>query len=98
MIPWMFILNPFERWKLYWLRARRRTTRDWMAAVRRQFDGLDRRIKLGAIPRTAAFSGLTGQDYSQLGDHFDYVFPKHYFWHRGFDGIYGSACRMPATP
>jgi hypothetical protein len=25
--------------------------------------------------------------------YFDYVFPKHYFWHRGFDGMYGTVAR-----
>ena len=78
---------------LYWWRTRREATCGWMAAVRRQFDRLDRKVKLGVIPRTAAFSGLTGQDYVQLGRHFDYVFPKHYFWHRGFDGMYGTIWR-----
>ena len=78
---------------LYWLRTRSQVSRGWMAAVRQQFDGLDRKVALGTIPRTAAFSGLTGQDYAQIGHYFDYVFPKHYFWHRGFDGMYGTIWR-----
>jgi hypothetical protein len=78
---------------LYWLRTRRQVSHGWMAAVRQQFDRLDRPLQLGVIPRTAAFSGLTGQDYSHLAQHFDYVFPKHYFWHRGFDGLYGTLWR-----
>ena len=24
---------------------------------------------------------------------FDYIFPKHYFWHRGFDSMYGAIAR-----
>ena len=24
---------------------------------------------------------------------FNYVFPKHYYWHRGFDGLYGTVAR-----
>ena len=77
----------------YWLRARQETSRGWMSAAREGFDGLDRTVQLGAIPRAAAFSGLTGQDYTHLGRCFDFVFPKHYFWHRGFDGMYGSVWR-----
>ena len=78
---------------LYWLRARRESVRGWMTAVRAQFDRIDGNPELGVIPRTAVFSGLTGQDYSFLAQHVDYVFPKHYFWHRGFDGMYGSIWR-----
>jgi len=78
---------------LYWLRARRDASGGWMEAVRAQFDRLDRRVELGVIPRAPAFSGLTEQDYTQLATQADYVFPKHYFWHRGFDGMYGTIWR-----
>ncbi|MFA6110252.1 MAG: hypothetical protein WDA75_15920 [Candidatus Latescibacterota bacterium] len=78
---------------LYWLRARRQTSLGWMAAMRAQFDRLDRRIELCGIPRTPAFSSLTCQDYEEMGRLFDLVFPKHYFWHRGFDGLYGTVAR-----
>ena len=78
---------------LYWLRVRRQTALDFMAAVRAQIDRLGGAVELGGIPRTAAFSGLTGQDFGQMARYFDYVFPKHYFWHRGNDGLYGSIAR-----
>ncbi len=78
---------------LYWLRVRRQTALDFMAAVRRQLDRIDHQVKLGGIPRTAAFSALTGHDFGRMGEYFDYVFPKHYFWHRGNDGLYGTMAR-----
>ena len=78
---------------LYWLRARREVALGFMAAVRAQMGRLDRRMELGGIPRTAAFSALTGQDYQQMALYFDYIFPKHYFWHRGYDGMYGTVAR-----
>ena len=82
---------------MYWLQARQEMSRRWMTATREGFDrmcgNLGRPAEMGAIPRTAALSGLTGQDYTHLGQCFDYVFPKHYFWHRGFDGLYGSIWR-----
>ena len=28
-----------------------------------------------------------------MATHFDYVLPKHYFWHRGNDGLYGTIAR-----
>ena len=78
---------------LYWLRIRRETALGFMAAVREQIDGVKPKVELGGIPRTAAFSGLTGQDYQQMASYFDYIFPKHYFWHRGNDGMYGTVAR-----
>ncbi len=78
---------------LYWLRARRETTLGFMEAVRAQMDRMTRRTKLGGIPRTAAFSSLTGHDFCQMASLFDYIFPKHYFWHRGNDGLYGTMAR-----
>jgi len=48
---------------------------------------------VGTIPRSAAFSVLTTQDYEKTHSFFDYIFPKHYYWHRGFDGMYGTVAR-----
>ena len=28
-----------------------------------------------------------------MNPYFDYIFPKHYFWNRGFDGMYGTIAR-----
>jgi len=78
---------------LYWLRARRETALGAMAAIHGQVQGLNRKIELGGIPRTTTFSSLTCQDYHQMADWFDYIFPKHYYWHRGFDGMYGTIAR-----
>jgi len=78
---------------LYWLRTRQQMALDYMRAIRAQFDGFNRKVELGGIPRTAAFSSLTGQNYQQMAPLFDYIFPKHYFWHRGFDGMYGTIAR-----
>ncbi|MBI3974265.1 MAG: hypothetical protein HY332_23550 [Chloroflexi bacterium] len=78
---------------LYWLRMRRETALAYMAAVREQIARIPRAVKLGAIPRTATFSALATQDYHRMPRYFDYIFPKHYFWHRGFDGMYGTVAR-----
>ena len=81
---------------LFWLRTRQETTLEYMAAIRKQMDGLSRKFKLGAIPRAPTFSILTTQDYQRMHPYFDYVFPKHYFWNRGFDGMYGTIGRWVA--
>ena len=78
---------------LYWLRARRETALGLMSATAEQVRRLNRKVELGGIPRTAAFSSLTCQDYHAMASCFDYIFPKHYYWHRGFDGMYGTVSR-----
>ena len=82
---------------LYWLRMRQETTLRNMAAVRKEWGRLSRPAKLGTIPRSAAFSVLTTQDYEKTHGFFDYIFPKHYYWHRGFDGMYGTVARWVDT-
>ena len=78
---------------LYWLRTRREMSRAGWARSRAAVDAVDRKVELGGIPRTAAFSSLTGQDYQKMASYFDLIFPKHYYWHRGFDGLYGTVAR-----
>ncbi len=78
---------------LYWLRARREAARGFMRAVHAQMQRVGGKVELGGIPRTAAFSSLTGHEFGEMAEYFDYVFPKHYFWHRGNDGLYGTMAR-----
>jgi hypothetical protein len=82
---------------LYWLRARQEVTLKTVSAYRKQIDGMERKARLGIIPRTASFSLLTTQDYLKIHPSFDYIFPKHYFWNRGFDGMYGTVARWVKT-
>lgn len=82
---------------LYWLRMRQQSTLSNMAAIRKEWNQLPRKTKLGTIPRSAAFSVLTTQDYQKTHGYFDTIFPKHYYWHRGFDGMYGTIARWVAT-
>jgi hypothetical protein len=48
-------------------------------------------------PRSACFAPLCGYDLELLEPLLDVVLPKHYFWHRGFDGMYGTICRWEET-
>ena len=82
---------------LYWLRMRQETTLRNMTAIRKEWTRINRPAKLGTIPRAAAFSVLTTQDYEKTHGFFDYIFPKHYYWHRGFDGMYGTVARWVDT-
>ncbi len=82
---------------LYWLRMRQEWSHSEWRAARANIDRLNRRVQLGAIPRTAAFSSLTGQNYQQMTPYYDFIFPKHYYWHRGFDGLYGTVARWVQT-
>ncbi|MCX6622537.1 MAG: hypothetical protein NTY38_16010, partial [Acidobacteria bacterium] len=82
---------------LYWLRMRQEATLRNLTAIREQVNRTSPRAKLGTIPRTASFSALTTQDYVKTHKFFDYIFPKLYFWHRGFDGMYGTVARWVKT-
>ena len=78
---------------LYWLRSRQEQSLQSWQQARADLDKVDRYVELGAIPRITTFSSLTGHDYQQMPPYFDYIFPKHYYWHRGFDGMYGTIQR-----
>lgn len=54
-------------------------------------------LKLAAGPRAAAFAPLCGYDLPRLAGILDVLLPKHYFWHRGFDGLYGTIARYVET-
>ena len=82
---------------LYWLSARQEVAMQTVSAYRKQIDAMERKPQLGMIPRTASFSLLTTQDYLKIHPDFDYIFPKHYFWNRGFDGMYGTVARWVQT-
>ena len=56
-----------------------------------------RPIKIACGPRSAAWASLCGYDYSRLGSILDVMLCKHYFWHRGFDGMYGTVARYVQT-
>ncbi len=58
---------------------------------------LGRPIKLGVGPRSAAFAPLCGYDFTRLADFMDILLPKHYFFHRGFDGMVGTVHRYVET-
>ena len=58
---------------------------------------MSRSVKLGVGPRSAAFAPLCGYDLAQMGDFIDVLLPKHYFWHRGFDGFVGTVFRWVET-
>jgi hypothetical protein len=58
---------------------------------------LDRPMRLGCGPRSAAFAPLCGYDFAQLAEFMDFLLPKHYFFHRGFDGFIGTVYRYSQT-
>ncbi|MDQ3699837.1 MAG: hypothetical protein M3442_02835 [Chloroflexota bacterium] len=56
-----------------------------------------RPIRLASGPRSAAWASLCGYDFTRLEQSLDVLLPKHYFWHRGFDGMYGTVARYVQT-
>ncbi|MDP6998420.1 MAG: hypothetical protein QF569_20160 [Candidatus Poribacteria bacterium] len=78
---------------IYWLRWRKEDSIKTGQALRRQLDTSPRRLLLGNGPRSAVFSGMTGLDFHAWDKIVDVLLVKHYFWHRGFDGMYGTVAR-----
>ena len=82
---------------LYWFRSRQEVTMQTVAAYRKQIDAMEHKAKFATITRATTFSLLTTQDYTRIHPYFDYLFHKHYFWNRGFDGMYGTIARWVQT-
>ena len=78
---------------LYWLRWRREDGLAVGRAFRAELDRLPRQLLLGNGLRSAVFSGMTAIDYRAWDEVLDILQVKHYFWHRGFDGMYGTVAR-----
>ena len=80
-----------------WLRFRTEVMTGFFRGVRAAVAEADRPVQLGLGPRTAAFSPLCGYDFEAIAPIIDILLPKHYFWHRGFDGLYGTVWRYVLT-
>ena len=78
---------------LYWLRWQRQDSIETGRAVRGALDELPRKLLLGNGPRSAMFAGMTGLDFLAWDEIVDLLLVKHFFWHRGFDGMYGTVAR-----
>jgi hypothetical protein len=81
-----------------WFQFRIDALTEFFYGVRTAIDAeVGRSIKLGVGPRTAAFAPLCGYDFVRLAEFMDILLPKHYFFHRGFDGLIGTVYRYIET-
>ena len=81
-----------------WFRFRVESLTEYFQGVRDSVNSaMSRPIKLGVGPRSAAFAPLCGYDFEKLAGILDVLLPKHYFWHRGFDGMVGTIYRYVET-
>jgi hypothetical protein len=81
-----------------WLAFRVDALTGFFRGVRECIDAeTSRRVELGVGPRSAAFAPLCGYDMARLAEFIDVLLPKHYFWHRGFDGMVGTVARYLET-
>ncbi|MDA0745822.1 MAG: hypothetical protein O2954_04840 [bacterium] len=81
-----------------WLRFRIESLTRFFHSVREGLtSNMSHPVKLGVGPRSAAFAPLCGYDFAQLTKFLDLLLPKHYFWHRGFDGFIGTVGRYVET-
>jgi len=80
-----------------WLRFRTEVLTGTVKTLKGMMREQRQDLRLGMGPRSAAFAPLCGYDLRALMAHLDYLLPKHYFWHRGYDGFYGTVHRWMKT-
>ena len=81
-----------------WMRFRVEALTNYFANIKNNLEAhTSRPVALGVGPRSAAFAPLCGYDFAALAGVVDILLPKHYFWHRGFDGMVGTVCRYVKT-
>jgi len=81
-----------------WMKFRVDSITGYFRGIREGVDAVsDRKLLIGAGPRSASWAPLTGCDFAHLADHLDIMLPKHYFFHRGFDGFLGTVFRYVET-
>ncbi|MEE3235081.1 MAG: hypothetical protein VX294_13000 [Candidatus Latescibacterota bacterium] len=81
-----------------WMSFRVEALTNYFANIKKNLDAhASHSVGLGVGPRSAAFAPLCGYDFSALAGVVDILLPKHYFWHRGFDGMVGTVCRYVQT-
>lgn len=85
-----------------WLQFRADSLTDFFARMRQGIDAQieprgKRPVQLGVGPRSASFAPLCGYDLHRLAQFLDILLPKHYFFHRGFDGMLGTIGRYLET-
>ena len=72
----------------------------FMQYYRRQHEALaliHRDVRIGVGSRLPCFLPLNGADLSAMGHMYPFILPKLYFFHRGFDGFYGTIGRYIQT-
>ena len=83
---------------LAWMKFREESLTAFFRRIRNGLAAeLSQPVQLGVGPRSAAFAPLCGYDFTHLAEFMDFLLPKHYFWHRGFDGFIGTVHRYVET-
>lgn len=80
-----------------WLAFRGALLVDYHRRLKEALDANCRPIRKCVGARSACFAALNGYNFAEMGKLFDILMPKHYFFHRGFDGMYGTIGRYIQT-
>lgn len=71
-----------------------------MQYYRRQhqaFEQMPRTVQIGVGSRLPCFTPFNGYDLAVMAELYSFILPKLYFFHRGFDGLYGTVGRYIQT-
>ena len=58
---------------------------------------MPRPVQMGVGSRLPCFTALNGYDLKAMAANYAFILPKLYFFHRGFDGFYGTIGRYIQT-
>jgi hypothetical protein len=76
-----------------WLAFRRDLLMRYYDRQRDLLQTISRPVRIGVGSRLPCFTPLNGYDLQRMAQRYDFLLPKLYFFHRGFDGFYGTVGR-----
>ena len=80
-----------------WFAFRRALLMRYYRRQHEAFEQFPRPVQIGVGSRLPCFTPLNGYDLKVMADLYDFILPKLYFFHRGFDGFYGTIGRYIQT-
>ncbi len=80
-----------------WFAFRRALLMDYYARQHQALAAMPRPVRIGVGSRLPCFNALNGCDLQAMAQRYAFILPKLYFYHRGFDGFYGTIGRYIQT-
>jgi hypothetical protein len=80
-----------------WFAFRRALLMSYYRRQHEAFETMPRTVQIGVGSRLPCFTPFNGYDLAVMAGLYSFILPKLYFFHRGFDGFYGTIGRYIQT-